>query len=1171
MKLRGWLGLVLVLLAFPLHAARITPQLEAQLQQGGPVTAIVVLRDQVNLMQYNDLSYHERAELLREVARTTQAPILKLLEGRPDVYRVRSFWVANLLVVRAEPGVIRELARRPDVQEIRDIRTYHVLGQPSRSTKTPPRIQTVEWNISQIKADSVWSQYGLSGQGVLVGILDTGIDPSHPALAGNFSGYFHDAVGGQTAPYDDHGHGTHVAGTIAGGDGPGPFADDIGIAYNAQLASCKAFDAGGGGSDTAILDCSQWFVSLKADSGLDLKVISNSWGGGGNNTWMWNDIWTNWRGMGIIPVFAAGNSGPGTATVGSPGDYPIVIAVGATDNADNVASFSSRGPAPSAGLYADTTYWSRPDWNYIKPDISAPGAGIRSSTPGGSYQTWDGTSMATPHVTGVIALMFEYNPMLDYATIYDVLTNFAVDQPAQGAPYPNNDYGWGRINALKAIQNTPSLNAPYVRSIAHHVVDATGNNDGVADPGESVQFFVTLRNLGLDLSGVQATLTVLPPADTAVTITDNLSSYGTLVQGDTSSGDGFAFTVDTAWRAGVGARFELTITGAGGYTRVETLRLQLGIPTYYTWFQYDLASLGPWVSPTGWALTTADYNTPPSSLTDSPNGAYANNAHNYVVLSQGFDLSNAYFARLIFSHKYDFESGFDYGYVQVATDTADAAAWTTLASYTGTNNAAWMPETLNIPSSFMGQTVYVRFLVESDGSVTQDGWYVDDVVLQQDVPLTGAVLMNQGITLVDTGALGNGNGQPDAGETPVMVWTVGNMGTDAALGVQATLSSSSPYVSIGSPSVSLGDITSGGSATAAFNLQINPQTPYGETLRFQLVLQGSNVLDTFTTQYVVEPFWAGPAGQYIALDDADTVYAPVKAPRYNWIELAGTGASTLSLGDDARASLVLPFPFQYFGTPYDTLWVCSNGWVSLGSDPGTNDYSNSGIPDATDGPPNMIAGYWDDLNPSTGGTIYYAYDSTQGLFIVEYDSVAHFGASTTVEKFEVILKDPAVYPTPTGDGEILVQFAQDPGQTDFTLGIENSSQTDGLQIFFDGTLETHSAPIVAGRAILFTTDRPTGVREGQTPPVARTPRFRFSLKWTRGQGRIVLALPTSTPVTLQLFDATGRNVKTMLRNRMLPAGTHELTLPARTLKNGVYFLRLTVPNRTHTLKFFHVR
>jgi hypothetical protein len=542
-----------------------------------------------------------------------------------------------------------------------------------------------------------------------------------------------------------------------------------------------------------------------------------------------------------------------------------------------------------------------------------------------------------------------------------------------------------------------------------------------------------------------------------------------------------------------------------------------------------------------------------------------------VVLSQGFDLSSAYFARLIFNHKYDFESGYDYGYVQIATDTADAAAWTNLASYTGTNNTAWMPETLQIPASFMGQTVYVRFLVESDGSVTQDGWYVDDVVLQQDVPLTGAVLLTQGVTLVDTGSLGNGNGSPDAGESPVLQWDVMNMGTDTALGVQATLVSSSPYVSINQPTVTLGNIPTGSTVTAAYNLQISPSTPYGETLRFQLVLQGSNVQDTFSTQYVVEPFWAGQANPYIALDDADTVYAPVKAPRYNWIELAGTGASTLTLADDDRASLVLPFTFPYFGTPYDTLWVCSNGWFTLGSDPGTNDYSNSGIPDATDGPAGMIAAFWDDLNPSSGGTIYYAYDSTLGYFIVEFDSVVHYGASTSPEKFELILKDPAVYPTPTGDGEILVQFAQDPLQTDFTLGIENQAQTDGIQIFFDGTLDVHSAPIVAGRAILFTTDLPTGVREAQTPPRTRVTRLQLGMKWTRGRERIVLALPTAAPVTLRVFDATGREVRTLLRNRTLPAGIHELPLPGGAMKSGVYFLRLTVPNQTRTLKFFHVR
>ncbi len=1163
--MRWWL----LTLPVVLGAGVIHPELQPALSGSEPVEALVVFSDQVDLLPLkNRMTYHEMAELKRTVARTTQKRALELLRSSAGVEIWQSFWIVNALYVKATPDVIQNLAALPEVEIVRPVRhDYHVLGQPS-SGKHPPRVQAVEWNIARIKADSVWYQYGLSGQGVLVGVLDTGIDPSHPALAGNFSGYFKDAVNNQTSPYDDHGHGTHVSGTIAGGDGPGPFADDIGVAYNAQIASCKAFDSAGNGSNVDIIECVQWFTSLKADSGLDLKVVNNSWGGGGGDTWLWNDLWTGWRAMDIIPVFAAGNSGPGTGTVGSPGDYPIVIAVGATDNGDNIANFSSRGPAPSTGQYADTTYWSRPDWNYIKPDISAPGAGIRSSLPGGSYAIWDGTSMATPHVTGVIALMFELNPTLNYMTIYDILTNYGVDQPSQGAPYPNNDYGWGRINALKVIQSTPTLNAPFVKVSGTTVVDISGNNDGIADPGESVTFYVRLRNLGLDASNVSATLSVLPPADTAVNITDNTSFYGTLVQGDTSSGDGFAFTVDPGWRPGVPARFVVDITASGGYTRSETLSLQLGRPTYYTWFQYDFSSAGPWATNQGWALTTASYNSPPSSYTDSPGGSYGNNAHNYLVHTTPFDLSDAYFARIIFSHTYAFESGYDYGYVQVATDTADNAAWTTIGSYTGTQ-AAWVAETLQIPSQFMGQQVYVRFLVETDASVTDDGWYVDDVILQQDVPLTGAVLLDQGITILDTFPGANNNGVVDPGEQAVLIWKTVNMGTDTARGMVADLVSSLPDLAVSGTPQTVGDVPPGDTATLIFALSAASSIPNGTQAALTLSLAGTNVSDTFTSNLVIgKVFWTPDiaSGPYIALDNTDSAYHP-HAPAFSWVDIATTG-TPLSLADDDRAAVPLPFSFTFYGQTYDTVWVCSNGWVALGPDPGTNDFSNDSIGDPTT--PNIfVAGLWDDLNPSTGGQILYDYDAASGMFIISYLDVPHYGASTDLERFQIIFLDPAVHTTPDGNGEILVQFDRTPPQADFTTGIEFDDGTGtiyGVAYYFDGTLYQGAEPIDSGRAILFTTYPYVEVSENAAPAVRK---LLFSLRPHRGQMEFVLALPAAGNVEIRVFDPTGRRVAVPFRGH-LEAGTHRIRA-AMNLPTGVYFFQLATSGQVLTRRMVVVR
>lgn len=1156
-----WIG---VLWSSFLYAGRLAPDLGSRADAQGYVDAIVILKEQVDLTKVKGLTYKEKADLLRQTARITQEPILKYLRSlKGDVKVIEPFWVVNAIHVKARLNVLKELAELPDVAYIKPVKEYHII-EPKRSLKSPPRINTVEWNIDKIKADSVWYQYGLSGDGVHVGVLDTGIDPDHPALAGNFSGHFKDAVNDQTSPYDDHGHGTHVSGTIAGGDGPGSFVDDIGVAYNAQISSCKAFSAGGSGTDTDILECSQWFVSLKADSGVNLVAISNSWGGGGGDTWMWNDIWNNWRGMDIIPVFAAGNSGPGSGTVGSPGDYPIVIAVGATDNGDNVANFSSRGPAPNTSPYNDTTYWSRPDWNYIKPDISAPGAGIRSSVPNGGYDTWDGTSMATPHVTGVIALMFELNPTLDYYTVYDILTNYGVDQPSQGGSYPNNDYGWGRINALKVIENTPTLDEPFIKPVAFTIDDASGDNDGIADPGESVNLFVRLKNLGLDATNVNATLTVL---DTGVTITDNSSAYGNIAQGDTVSGDGFAFSVSSDRRPGLSARFEITITADGGYSNVDTFVLQLGEPTYYTWFQYDFSTEGPWVTNGGWALTTAQYNSPPSSYTDSPGGEYGNNEHNYLVHTLPLDLSDAYFARVIFWHKYDIESGWDYGYVQVATDTSDGASWTTIGSFTG-QQSSWVAETLNIPADFMGQQVYVRFLLETDGSVTKDGWYVDDVVLQKDVPLSGVHLVNMGYTVIDTFSDGNGNNRLDPGETATLAWIISNMGTDDALNVVANLSTTSSYLTINSGTYNAGTISGGGADTLYFEVFADPSTMHGTEADLTLALNGSNVSDTFNASILIgRVFWTRGAGPYVALDITDNAYID-KAPEFEWVEIDTVGTS-LSLADDDRASVSLPFDFVFYGQTYNNVWINSNGWVAFGPDPGTNDFSEEPIPDPAE--PNIfVAGYWDDLNPSNGGGIYYWYDSTNARFVIEYKNVPHYGSSSDIENFEIILLDPAVHTTPTGDGEILVQYLTAPAQNDFSAGIEYFPTSPAYYVAYvsDQTYQEGAETITDSFAILYTTDHPfVSQNEGGDKD---SPVFLNMVPYVHGKGflGIRLTVPSATKARLSIYNISGRKVADVV-NGVVDAGVHsyQIKLPV----TGIYILRLETPERTIVKKAVFVR
>ncbi len=153
----------------------------------------------------------------------------------------------------------------------------------------------------------------------------------------------------------------------------------------------------------------------------------------------------------IIPVFSIGNGGPVPSTANTPGNYPLVLGVGASNNNDSIVIFSSRGSAPDSFPWDDTIYSYRNDWNLTKPDLSAPGYSIRTAWNNHQYTTIHGTSFSCAHATGAVAILLDKNSSLLITVVYNILLNNA-DRPSQGAPYLNNKYGWGRLNVWKALQ-----------------------------------------------------------------------------------------------------------------------------------------------------------------------------------------------------------------------------------------------------------------------------------------------------------------------------------------------------------------------------------------------------------------------------------------------------------------------------------------------------------------------------------------------------------------------------------------------------------------------------------------------------------------------------------------------------------------------------------------------
>ncbi len=430
--------------AVAVDLSKLTPELATQIQGSAPaalVSCIVQMKEQYPYAAVRANSTADKIASFRAVAQNSQAPVLADLKrwGNAAVVK-RSFWVINGFHLLATPDVIRWLSTRPDVAQVSDDARIFLIDAPTDEAVGGAADTVPKWNVAQVSAPDCWD-VGYDGQGVVIAHTDTGVDTTHPALQGRFSGYWHDSINGRSNPYDDNGHGTHTVGTMVGING-------IGVAPGATFVAVKVLDGGGSGSTSQLLDGMEWIANL--DATVAIKAVSASWGSPSRTAqWAWSMCQT-YKSIGILPVFANGNDGPGTATVGTPGDYPLVLGVGATDSADDIATFSSRGPAPNQPPWNVASNWYRPDWNLTKPDLAAPGASIYSSWPGGQYRTLNGTSMATPHVAGAVAILCEANPNLDPTTLYRLLLDNS-DQPAQGQPYPNQNYGWGRLNVFRSL------------------------------------------------------------------------------------------------------------------------------------------------------------------------------------------------------------------------------------------------------------------------------------------------------------------------------------------------------------------------------------------------------------------------------------------------------------------------------------------------------------------------------------------------------------------------------------------------------------------------------------------------------------------------------------------------------------------------------------------------
>ncbi len=458
-------------------APKIADQVWVTLQKDTTADTLVLLAPQGDLAGAAAFALKEDRgryvyESRYQLAQQTQAALRAELDARGIPYR--AFYVINALQVQADRKTLLSLALRPEVARI--VANPHVnsaLPLLADDSVKPLATQSVEWNIDRVGAPQVWA-LGYTGQGIVIAGQDTGYEWAHPALQSHYRGAqggtvdhnynWHDAIhsGGGTCgadvaqPCDDHGHGTHTMGTMVGDDGG---VNQVGVAPGAQWMGCRNMNVGYGTPATYI-ECFEFFLAPypigetpadgHANPALAPDIINNSWSCPPSEGCDWQslqDVAAAVNAAGIMVVTSASNYGPSCSSVREPiALYETVYSVGATDSSEAIASMSSRGPVTVDGS------------GRLKPDLVAPGIAVRSSTRGGTYGNSSGTSMASPHVAGAVALLWSARPDLrGHITETAAILNATAiprysTQCGDGADaVPNNVYGWGRLDIAAAV------------------------------------------------------------------------------------------------------------------------------------------------------------------------------------------------------------------------------------------------------------------------------------------------------------------------------------------------------------------------------------------------------------------------------------------------------------------------------------------------------------------------------------------------------------------------------------------------------------------------------------------------------------------------------------------------------------------------------------------------
>ena len=558
-------------------------------------------------------------------------------------------------------------------------------------------------DISAVKAWDV----STGSRNVIVGVIDTGIDYNHPDIKANYwrnpgesgvdengkdkskngvdddgNGYVDDVLGWNVVdntndPADDNGHGTHCAGTIggAGDDGFGV----VGVNWQVSLVAAKFLDSSGSGTlDDAV-------KAIEYTTALGVDMSSNSWGGGGYSETMDAAI-REAEAKDILFLAAAGNdSSDNDRDPHYPSSYEgeNIIAVAATDRADRMASFSSYGAT--------------------SVDVGAPGVGILSSFPGGRFERLSGTSMATPHVTGVAALIKSVYPK---ATAQEIKARI-LNTTDRISALEGKTLTGGRVNAFAALENdvVPPSDVTALEVISRGISTVDLRFDGAGDDGtvgvaSRYEVRMAKEPIASDEDWTKAS-----PAKSRLVETSEGNRIQLQIAGLPLNSDGY-FAVKAVDNVG-------NIGPLSASVPFSTLKTK---PVY----ENSADSTDGVVVDAPWGLGEVEGRG--TVFSDSPSGDYEDNADASMTLPS-VDVANQSMV-LMFDTAFDLEAGYDFGLVEVSTD--EGKTWKVIDALSG--QESWSTRTYDLSGILNGaKTLQVRFHLQADSSVNKDGWMVDNV------------------------------------------------------------------------------------------------------------------------------------------------------------------------------------------------------------------------------------------------------------------------------------------------------------------------------------------------------------------------------------------------------------------------------------------------------------